>query len=449
LGDVRGVVEGSRGEVRWYTWSGFVWEEDKRNRVTNRAKQVFTQRGDVCLQRAEQIPGERERKRAYKEAEFMHSNTIVKNAVTRLSWEGDEIMLELGSFDANPWVVNTPGGPIALLDDGLKVLDKDPDLLLSKATAEAPAKGKPEAWLKFIHESTKGDKELIRYLQKLLGYSLSGSVSEQILVFVWGPSHTGKSVFVSVVSHVFGSYHENTDIETFMSSRSGKVRNDEAALAGARLVTATETEEGRAWDETVVKAITAGDQRTVRHLYGHPFTYTPSYQILITGKNEPTIRTVDGAMRRRLHVVPFTHVVPVEQRDPALADKLKGEAPQILKWMLEGYVMWRREGLEPPAVVLAKTTEYFSEEDLISQWIEECCDVGDAYEETRATLYMSWQQWCNRGGYDPGTLKQLKRKLDRCPFSVPDRKVGDRRQAGNRRIRVKPAIAEGVDDNGF
>ena len=442
LEDVGDMLRRVPASGDWHIWNGHVWELDQRDLIFDVAGCVLNARGDALIAQAEGM-GKGERKAAMVEVRRLQSGALLDVVVKRIG-QRSAVTLKPTDFDADPWLLNTPGAVLQLEADGVRVIDSNPGYLLSKATGVAPAKGKPERWLQFLHEATGGDTELQVYLQKLVGYALTGKVSEQVLVFIWGRSNTGKSVFLRTISGVFGTYAKNTSIDTFLRARGDRVRSEEAALVGARLVTASESNEGRAWDEEIVKGITAGDERTVRHLYGHPFSYEPTFQIIIAGNSEPTIRNLDDAMRRRLHVVPLDAVVPAEDRDPALPEKLKAEWPQILKWAIEGYVLWRREGLVPPESVLAKTTEYFSEEDLIAQWVEECCDLGP-FEEARRDLYGSWEQWCNQGGYDAGTLNQFRKKLIRSSFTLPGRQVGVRRLQGNRGIRVKPAILEGVD----
>jgi putative DNA primase/helicase len=320
--------------------------------------------------------------------------------------------------------------------------------MCSKTTAVVPAKGVPVRWLQFLDEATEGDVELQVYLQKFVGYCLCGVVVEQFLPFIWGRTATGKSTFIDTIAGMLGTYWKPASLSMFQSSRFDQHPAELAELAGARLVTATETQEGRSWNEQRIKALTAGDAIQVHKKYGHPFTLKPTFKIVVAGNHEPTIDNLDDAMKRRLHVVPLDNQVPVKDRDEALLAKLETEWPQILKWALEGYVMWRRDKLVPPESVRIRTQIYFTDEDLIQQWVDEECDVGKEYEATTQSLFSSWEQWCNRQGHRPGSAKTLKKRLkplrNRHSFISVDHYVGSRRQRGVDGLRVKPALEEGT-----
>jgi hypothetical protein len=165
-----------------------------------------------------------------------------------------------------------------------------------------------------------------------------------------------------------------SSIETFAASKSDRHPTDFAMLRGARLVTAQETEEGRAWNETRIKALTGGDPITARFMRQDFFTYSPTFKLVIAGNHKPNLRSVDDAARRRFHIIPFTNKPKVVDRH--LAEKLKAKWPGILRWAIDGCVAWQQGGLNPPVVVLEATANYFDEQDLFRQWVEECCDVG-------------------------------------------------------------------------
>jgi len=321
------------------------------------------------------------------------------------------ITLTVDDFDQDDFLLNTPGGIVDLRTGALR--SPDPERLMSKSTAVAPKDMETPQWDQFLYESANGDEELIAYLQRLMGYALTGSTQEQILAFIHGPTRTGKSTFLDTIASVFGTYHEAAAAETFSASRNRGVPADIAALAGARLVTASETQEGKAWDTQRVKSLTGGDRVSARFLYQDYFTYTPKHQIIITSNHEPTVEGVDEALMRRLHIIPFEHQVPKDAVDRLLKEKLAEESPGILQWAIDGCLTWLEEGLNPPPVVLQRTEEYRDEEDLVGRFLEERCETDDESFVSRKQLWDAWSRWCNRRGeHDQvGSVKTIHKKF--------------------------------------
>jgi putative DNA primase/helicase len=177
---------------------------------------------------------------------------------------------------------------------------------------------------------------------------------------------------------------------------------------GARLVTATETQAGRSWDEQRIKAITGGDRMRARFMRQDFVEFTPRFKLILVGNHEPQIENVDEAMRRRIHIVPFTYRPP--KPDLQLPEKLEAEYPQILRWMIDGCLLWQAEGLEPPEAVLLRTQQYFEEEDRPRQWLEDNCIVGEG-TMAAADAYRSWKLWCMKQGEESGTQRDFTKSL--------------------------------------
>ncbi len=246
---------------------------------------------------------------------------------------------------------------------------------------------------------TGGDSALQAFLQRLSGYSLTGSTREQSLAFLHGSGGNGKSVFVSALSGILGDYHKTAPVETFTaSSGSDRHPTEIAMLRGARLVTSVETEEGRRWAESRIKALTGGDEVQARFMRQDFFAFTPQFKLMIVGNHKPGLRSVDEAIRRRFHLVPFTMTIPKEKRDKDLGEKLRREWPGILAWAIQGCLAWQQQGLAPPESVLAATAEYLEGQDAVGAWIEECCERDVDGWETRNDLLASWRAWAERNG---------------------------------------------------
>jgi putative DNA primase/helicase len=182
-----------------------------------------------------------------------------------------------------------------------------------------------------------------------------------------------------------------------------------AYLRGARLVTAQETEEGRAWNDVRIKAMTGGDPITARFMRQDFFTFDPTFKILIAGNHKPAIRVVDHAIRRRFKIVPFTN--KPKHKDTKLTEKLKAEWPGILRWAIDGCLEWQRQGLNPPEIVSNTTNEYFAEQNTFARWLEECCDIGPYKQDSHANLFRSWKKWAEADGEHAGSGKAFTDRL--------------------------------------
>jgi putative DNA primase/helicase len=245
---------------------------------------------------------------------------------------------------------------------------------MTKCAAVAPDALCPTPlWEAFLDRVTGGDSDLQRYLQRVAGYCLTGHVSEHVIFFLHGTGANGKTVFTSAVSGIMGDYALAAPMDTFIESKIDRHPTELAMLRGARLVTATETEAGRHWNESRLKALTGGDMISARYMRGDFFQFAPTFKLMISGNYRPSLRNIDEAIRRRLHLIPFTVTIPPDERDPDLPDKMKAEWPGILQWMLDGCTDWRECGLAPPEAVTKATNEYLDAEDDIGSWLAECC----------------------------------------------------------------------------
>jgi putative DNA primase/helicase len=201
-------------------------------------------------------------------------------------------------------------------------------------------------------------------------------------------------------------------MDTFIETKYPQHPTDLAMLDGARLVIAQEVEKNRSWAEAKINQMTGGDPITARYMRQDFFTYTPKFKMIIAGNHKPSLKSVNEAIRRRFQLIPLTVTIPPDQRDTELAEKLKAESPGILCWALQGCLEWQRIGLVPPKAVVEAGAAYFAEEDLLGNWIDACCVVGDiSQSELLSTLYRSWAKWCTDAGEKPGTNKALSSAL--------------------------------------
>ena len=375
----------------WFNWTGAIWKPERTGLAFHWAREL--------ARRIAQDGTKAERNAA--------SKTTFATGVERFARADRAFAVTIENWDADPLLLGTPGGTVDLRTGEL--MRADPTMMISKSTAVTPA---PQAdcprWLAFLDESTGGDAGLIRFLQQWSGYCLTGETKEHALVFVHGPGGNGKSVFVNALTGILGDYATTAGMDTFTAAHGDRHPTDLAMLRGARLVTASETEEGRAWAEARIKSLTGGDPITARFMRQDFFTYMPSFKLTIVGNHQPALRSVDDAARRRFNVVPFTR--KPAKPDPDLETTLRNEWPGILRWMIEGALDWQQAGLVRPDSVRAATADYFDEQDLFAQWLEDACEIDHDNEwrwETTVDLFASWAAYARAAGEDPGTTKRF------------------------------------------
>jgi putative DNA primase/helicase len=373
-----------------------------------------------------------------READDADAKTVA--AVITLARADRRLAATSDQWDADPWRLGTPAGEIDLRTG--KMFTPNPERYITKITAAAPG-GDCLLWHKFLKDVTGGNADLQSFLQRVCGYALTGATSEDALFFFYGTGANGKSVFLKTIAGILDEYHKTAPIETFTVSNSDKHPTDLAMLRGARLVTATETEEGKRWDETKIKALTGGDRIAARFMRQDFFEYVPQFKLLIAGNHRPGIRTVDEAIRRRMNLIPFTVTIPKDKRDPDLADKLKSEWSAILKWMIQGCLAWQRDGLQPPKAVREATDSYLSAEDVLQAFIVDCCTCGPKYDDTLAHLWAGWKDWAIEAGEYVGTKRKFSDRLEDKGFRRSRGTAGSRKHIGIWCVRETQKAAVG------
>lgn len=402
--DTRGVLRYVPQRGSYLCWDGARWRVDAELLAEDAIKQSLRR---IAVSRLREGATAKEKKEAESEARDICSAARA-SAVGKMVRSERSVAVSIDALDHDPWALNTPAGIVDLRT--LEVAPVSPDALCTKTTAVPPAFGvTPTRWLQFLEEATGGDTALIAYLQRLAGYCCTGSTREQQLTFVWGPGGNGKSVFLNVLSGILGDYAAVASMDTFTASNTEKHSTDIAMLAGARLVTASETQAGKRWDEAKVKALTGGEPVSARFMRQDNFTFRPQFKLLFVGNHKPEIRDIDAAMRRRIQMVPFTVTPKVPDLD--LAETLRQEWPAILAWMLEGCRAWGQQGLTPPASVQAATEEYFADEDAVGRWLQECATLAPEAVSFTKDLFASWREWANQNGEYVGSEKRLADKL--------------------------------------
>ena len=359
--------------ARWFEWDETRWRPDRLQKAFHYSR---TLAGEAGKEKGT-------RKAAFARGVEAFCRADPAHAVDASYW------------DADPWKLGTPGGTLDL--EAGHVLEADPAHRITKLTAVGPGKdGECPRWLQFLDECTGSDTQLVSFLQRWAGYCLSGSVQEHALVFVYGPGGTGKSVFLSILSGLLGDYSVTAGMDVLTASKYSDHPTEIASLSGSRLVTASETDEGRSWSEARVKTLTGGDRLSARFMRQDYFEFDPTFKLMLSGNTLPNLKDCGSAMRRRFRVVPFDKVP--DHPDHELGDKLRQEWPGILAWAIEGCALWREAGLGSSAVVEAETNRYFDESDHFGGWLDSHCELCEPSEgyELATLLFASWNKYLTR-----------------------------------------------------
>lgn len=379
---------------QWMVWSGQRWNPDRTLTVNHLVRGVCRVAATYANTGSQQ-------------ARLASASTV--SAVERMARSDRYHASDAEEWDTRPWLLNSPAGTIDL-KTGLLRKHARIDRLTRMATAGTG--GECSLWRRFLADVTGGDGELQAYLQRMAGYCLTGVTTEHALFFLYGTGANGKSVFVNTLAAILGDYATSAPMDTFMESRGERHPTELAGLRGARFVAAVETEEGRRWNESKLKVITGGDKIMARFMRQDFFEYTPQFKLVIAGNHKPAIRNVDEAMKRRLHLIPFTVTVPPERRDGDLPKKLLAEREGVLAWAVEGCLQWQRLGLKPPKSVLDATDEYFESEDALGRWIEERCQEHSQSKALIADLFVDWKDWSMANGEFAGSIKRFSEMLE-------------------------------------
>ena len=251
-------------------------------------------------------------------------------------------------------------------------------------------------WQGFLDRIFDGNENLIRFVQKAIGYALTGSTREQVVFFLYGTGRNGKSTLINTVQALLGDYAMHTPTTTLMSRKSEGVPNDVARLKGARFVSAVEAESGRRLSEPFIKQLSGGDVITARFMRAEWFEFRPQFKLFFATNHKPIIRGTDLAIWRRIRLIPFNVTIPEDEVDPDLGQKLLKELPGILNWAIEGCLVWQKEGLGLPAEVAEATEAYRNEMDVLGGFFDECCILNPLARVTKRDFYEAYVQWAER-----------------------------------------------------
>lgn len=377
----------------WYIFNGSYWEVDQSGKIHQLIDAMTESIGKEKIE----IPADADEKEeaAIKKAfdkfvKHSRSNSAKKAVMDELK---HRVPVSQGEFDVDKTLLNVSNGYIDLASGELH--DHDIEKLFSKeANVEYSDKSSCDEWIKFLDQIFDHDQELIDYVQTAVGYSMTGSIKEQIMFILYGNGRNGKSVFLETISNILGTYAKTIQASSIMvKQNSGGPNSDIARLAGARLVTSSEPNEGLRMDEGLVRQLTGGDKVVARQLYGKEFEFEPEFKLWLATNHKPIIRGTDDGIWRRIRLIPFLVQIPDDKVDKDLKYKLARESIGILNWAVDGALKWQQHGLHTPRVINSASEGYREEMDVLSQFVSEACDTGSEYSIPASQLYKLYKSW--------------------------------------------------------
>jgi putative DNA primase/helicase len=402
----------------WRVFNGRRWARDESGEVMRRAKAT----ADRLLHEAVAVKDTGTKKAAAAWALSLHCEKRL-HAMINLAASEPGVTIKRESFDADPWTLNTDSGAIDLRTGELRPHQRA-DLLSKIAPVEYDPGAEAPTWAASLDRIFADNEGLIAFVQRAIGYSLTGSTREQVLFVHYGTGANGKSTLLGIIRDAIGDYGREAPAEIFMAHRNDQHPTGIAGLHGARLITAIETDDGRRLAEGLIKSLTGGDRVAARFMREDFFEYRPTYKLHLAVNHRPTIRGTDHAIWRRIRLVPYTVTIPEGERDRDLPDKLREELPGILRWCVAGTVAYMRDGLgEPPAVTEA-TAGYRADMDLVGAFLDSECCTGDGYSVTKKALYRAYKEWAESNGEHALTQRKLSKRLSEVGIEGTRTKAG-------------------------
>lgn len=385
---------------KWLVWDGMRWHADDTAEVERRA--LLTARSIAAEAVADEKLGRDTFHDCMKWAKGSESGTK-QAAMVKLAGREARVVVIPDQLDRDGSKLGTQNGVIDTREGEFGEHEREALMTRVAGTAYREDAACP-TFLAFLDQITFDPErnqprpELVSYLQRAVGYSLTGDTSERVMFILHGVGKNGKSTFIDIIREMMGDYAMRVPTDTLMARRNESIPNDIARLKGARFVFASETDDGKRLSEALIKDLTGGDTISARFMRGEWFDFKPEFKLWLATNHRPTIRGTDPAIWDRIHLIPFDVRISEEQQDRNLSKKLRKELPGILRWAVEGCLEWQRDGLKPPVCVRSATNQYRTEMDRLAPFLADCCAIEPYARVTAKELYAAYQHWCNENG---------------------------------------------------
>lgn len=412
---------------KWQSWDGKRWIVEHADGVQKYAQQVAS----LIHDDADKCNDDKAKKKLFT---WALGSEAAKKVTACVKLAKPYLSVSSSQLDRNQWILNAPNGIIDLHTGELMPHDRK-EYCSKMAGAEYHPDAECPRWLQFLDEITGGNFELQSYLQRIVGYSLTGDTSEHVWFMLLGNGRNGKSTFLNAVQTMMADYSSNIRPEALLMQGMDKVPNDLAALKGARFTAASETPASRKLNEALIKQLTGGDAVQARFLFQEFFEFKPQCKLFLATNYRPNIVGTDVGIWRRTHEVPFPVSIPESECDPNLPAKLDAEISGILAWAVRGCIEWQRRRLDPPQAVQSARQEYYEEMDTVGQFIREWCEVDEMPNKSNVStsvteIYRAFSAWCLLGSEDLMTKRAFGMKLTQRNIPSVRMKDGGRGRRG-------------------
>lgn len=399
----------------WMHYDGTQWKRVDTVFMNGLAKQVVR---DMQMEaNIKDGDSDQERDRKLRLLNWAKRTSMQRYTSLMVEQARDAVLAHPNDFDIDPWLVNAQDVTIDLRTGTTHEHNPD-DMTAKVAGTSYYGESNGQRFMQFIDDVTGGDKELARYIQKILGYGLSGVIREQHLFMPYGSGRNGKTVLYEIVAEVMGEYAAVGDPSLLVDKGYLKTKNFSlATLVGVRTVVFAESNDGNKLNADAVKSLSGGDSVPAEAKYQMPFSFKPQFKMHLYTNNLPVAEEVGDALWERLRVIPFNQCFikgrsDCHEPDTELTEKLRAEKPFILRWLVEGNKMWQEEGLEEPESVKEATKVYRADSDVLAEFIEACIAREPGSKVTSKELYSAYIAW-----YDGELVDQLDRKVFGKKFS--------------------------------
>jgi putative DNA primase/helicase len=431
LGNALRLVRLAGDEVRycfpwgkWLGWAGDRWQPDETGIIYRHARRVVAE----LHREAKDEADEASRKAKVAWAMACESEKRI-NAMASMARHEPGIPVLPDQLDADPWLLNCPNGTVDLRSCRLGPHVR-PDLITRRAGVPFRPDAPCPAWEAFLSWAMAGDPDMVGFLRRAVGYSLSGDVGEHALFFLYGRGRNGKSTFLNAVLHALGDYAITINADVLTAKNQDEHPTGVADLQGRRFVATIEVEDGKRMAESLVKTLTGGDTIRARRMRQDFYEFPPTHKLWMAANHKPTVKGTDDGIWRRIKLIPFAAQVDPSRIDRSLPARLKAEAPGILAWAVRGLGEWLTGGLREPPAVLEATAEYREEMDLMADFLGDRCLVADSARVAAGPLYQAYVDWCKRTGGHPATMNKFGRLMTERGFPI------DKKNSRNTRLGI-------------
>jgi putative DNA primase/helicase len=386
---------------QWMIWNGSYWEADQCAYIKKLAYH-FVQDAKAALVDL----------KSFTDATNLSSFESVQRLENISKFAAINRAVKASEFDTDPFVLATKDKWIDL-NTG-QTSNPNPNVLVSKAISVSyTSEAECPVFLNFLNDVFESNQELISFVQQAVGYSLTGSTSEQCLFIMIGDGANGKSTFINVINKLLGSYGTTAASHTLIANGGGSIGDDLVDLIGARLITVSETEEGQSLAEAKIKQMTGGDTLKARPLYGTFVEFSIIGKLWLATNSLPQINNTDHGIWRRIKAIPFNRTFEAKEQDKNLSDKLMEELPGILNWAIKGCLEWQKNELQTPQIIEDQVAEYKSAMDSITQFIQDECELDKEHSYAASKFYQAYREWCSGAGRKPQSTTAFKRSLEK------------------------------------